>query len=180
MALDHIEPYRLPAIDIRTSGYSALVATDTLSIPEDGGTKGGCGLCLHAGHDVLVDGHGERDAAVAQSLADHLGVDSLLQQDAGVGVAKVVETYAGHVELGDGAPERLADVVRVDGRAVGLGEHVAVVAASPGGHALFELVPAVAAQFRDGEGIEVDGSPARGGLEAALDEVVAHRQVQWP
>lgn len=32
---------------------------------EYGGAKGGCGLGLHAGHDMLVDGHGERDAAVA-------------------------------------------------------------------------------------------------------------------
>ena len=36
-----------------------------LSITEDGGAEGGCGLGLHAGHDVLVDGHRERNAAVA-------------------------------------------------------------------------------------------------------------------
>ena len=54
-----------------------------------------------------------------------------------MGVAQVVEADAGPVELGDGAPEGLTDVVRVDGRAVGLGEHVAVVAVAvplaPGG-----------------------------------------------
>ena len=54
----------------------------------------------------------------------------------------------GDVELGDGALEGLADQVGVDGRAVVLGEHAAVVAALAGGHALFELAAAVAVPTR--------------------------------
>ena len=56
-------------------------------------------------------------------------------------------------------------------RAVGLGKHVAVVAALAGGHALFELA-AVAAQLGDGSEVEVDVAAAGGGLGVALDEQV--------
>ena len=86
-----------------------------------------------------------------------------------MGVAQVVKADAGDVEPGDSALEGLADQVGVDGRAVGLGEHVAVIAALAGGHALFELAAAVAAQLGHGSGVEVDAA-AGGGLEVALDE----------
>ena len=62
-------------------------------------------------HDVLVDGHGEGDAGVAEPLAHDLRVHVLLEQDRGVGVPEVVEPNAGHVGLGDGAFEGLADEV---------------------------------------------------------------------
>ena len=65
--------------------------------------------------------------------------------------------------------------VGVDGGAVGLGEHVAVVAALAGGHALLELAAAVAAQLGDGSGIEVNVAAAGGRLEVALDELVLNR-----
>ena len=44
---------------------SRWMLQDDLAVTEDGSAEGGGGLRLHAGHDVLVDGHGERDAAVA-------------------------------------------------------------------------------------------------------------------
>lgn len=59
-------------------------------VAEDGGSEGGCCLGLHAGQDVFVDIHGERDAGVAEAFADDFGVDALLQQDRGAGVAQVV------------------------------------------------------------------------------------------
>ena len=59
-------------------------------LPEDSGAERGRCLCLHPRHDVLVDGHGEGDAAVAETLADHLGMNVLLEQDRGVRVAEVV------------------------------------------------------------------------------------------
>jgi len=46
------------------------------------------GVGLHAGEDMLVDGHGECGAALAEALADHLYGDAGLQQDRGVGVAQ--------------------------------------------------------------------------------------------
>lgn len=49
------------------------------------------GVGLHAGGDVLVDGHGEGGAAVTEALADDLHVNAGLEQDRGVGVAEVLE-----------------------------------------------------------------------------------------
>ena len=37
---------------------------------------------------------------MAEAFADDFGVDALLQQDRGVGVAKVVQADAGQVDLG--------------------------------------------------------------------------------
>lgn len=48
------------------------------------------GVGLHAGDDVLVHGHGEGGAAVAEAFADDLHVDAGLEQDRGMGVAEVV------------------------------------------------------------------------------------------
>ena len=62
----------------------------------------------------------------------------------------------------------------MDGRFVGPGEHLAVVAALAGGHALFKLA-AVAAQLGDGSRVEVDVAAAGGRLEVPLDELVLNR-----
>lgn len=51
---------------------------------EDGGTEGGCCVGLHARENVLVDGHGEGWAAVAESFADDFHGDASFQQDRGV------------------------------------------------------------------------------------------------
>jgi hypothetical protein len=57
---------------------------------EHGLAECSCGISLHAGEDVLVDGHGEGGAAVAEAFADDLHGYAGVQQDAGVGVAQVV------------------------------------------------------------------------------------------
>ena len=54
---------RIVAVGRHSRGMPHLVSS--LLVTEDGHTEGGGGLGLHAGHDVLVDGHGKRDAAVA-------------------------------------------------------------------------------------------------------------------
>ena len=91
----------------------------------------------------------------------------LLRQDAGVRRAHVVESRAVYAELYNCGPECLADEVQVDGQVVALGRDMAVVVESAGGHPLFELAPAVAALFSDGEGIEVDGAQADDSIEVA-------------
>ena len=64
-------------------------------VPEHGGAERDGGVGLHAGEDVLVDGHGEGGAGVAEAFADDLHGDVGLEQDRGVGVAEVVEPDPG-------------------------------------------------------------------------------------
>ena len=44
-------------------------------VAEHGGAECGGGVGLHAGEDVLVDGHGEGGAGVAEAFADDLHGD---------------------------------------------------------------------------------------------------------
>jgi len=60
-------------------------------LPKDSGAECRSGFGLHAGHDVLIDGHREGDAAVTEPFADDLGVNVLLEENCGVSVAKVVQ-----------------------------------------------------------------------------------------
>ena len=55
-------------------------------LPEDNVAEHGGGVGLHAEEDVLVDGHGERRAAVAKALAHDLHRHAGLQQDRGMRV----------------------------------------------------------------------------------------------
>ena len=61
---------------------------------EHSGAECRSGVGLHAGQDVLVHGHREGRAGVAEAFADDLHGDAGLQQDRGVGVAQVVEADA--------------------------------------------------------------------------------------
>ncbi len=58
---------------------------------EDGG-EGACCVVLHARQDVLVGGHGEGGTRVAEALGDDLDRHPVTQQQAGVGVAKVMQS----------------------------------------------------------------------------------------
>jgi len=67
---------------------------------------------------MLVDGHREGGAAVAEALADDLHRYAGLEQDRGVGIAQVVQADPRQRRLGDVAVEELAEVVGVNGLAV--------------------------------------------------------------
>ncbi len=73
------------------SPWACRTRAEPGSISVHGRAEGRGGFGLHAGHDELIEGHVEGDAAVAEALAHHLGVDVLLEQDRGMGVAQVVE-----------------------------------------------------------------------------------------
>ena len=135
------------------------------ALTEDGRAERIRGGGLHGRHDVLVDVHRQRHVGVPETLADHLGVHVVLQQDGGVGVAQVVEPDTGNVELLHCADERVGDAVRVGRRAVRLREHVILPAPHAGGHLLFELLAPVVPQLGDGGLIKRDGVAAARGLE---------------
>jgi hypothetical protein len=82
----------------------------------------GRGVGLHAGQHVLVHAHREGDVGVPEALAHDLGRHAGLEEDRGVGVPQVVGTDPWAVGCLDQAVEVLAVRVRVDGRAVWLGE----------------------------------------------------------
>ncbi len=54
-----------------------------------------CGVGLHAGQEVLVGLDGERDVGVAETFADHLHVDPVLNEQAPVGMPQVVNLIVG-------------------------------------------------------------------------------------
>ena len=96
--------------------------------------------CLHAGQDVLIDGHRGRGRAEAESLAHDLDRDTGFQPQAGVAVAVVVEADHGQSGAGDEAVKGLGAQVRVDRGALGADEHEPVVRVLfTDGEALFGL-----------------------------------------
>jgi len=60
------------------------------AIPEHDLAECRCSVRLHAGEDVLVDLHRERDAGVTEAFADDLDWDVGLEEEGGVCVPQVV------------------------------------------------------------------------------------------
>ena len=81
---------------LRRRGWSKFGGSRSAgtSVAEHKVAERGSRIGLHTGENVLVDGHGERRAAVAEAFADDLHRDVRLQQDRGVGVAEIVEADA--------------------------------------------------------------------------------------
>ncbi len=115
---------------------------------------------LHAGEDMLVDGHRERRAAVAQAFTDDLHRDVRLQEDRGVVVAEVVEADAPPAALAHQPLPRLREEVRVDRLAVRSREDKSVIVSSAGAQSLLELLSTPRPQHGDSPRVEVDRSPA--------------------
>ncbi len=143
------------------------------SLPEHDVAEHGRGVSLHAREDVLVDGHRERRAAVAEALAHDFHRDTGLQQERGVRVAEVVHADSRQSGLGDVALKDLAEQVGVRRAAVERGEDDAgVVGSVAEGKLLFELCLPPGPHHGDGSGVEVDRAPACVGLDVGEDELV--------
>jgi hypothetical protein len=69
-----------------SSGRAPSDRTAGDSHTEDRIAESCCGVGLHAGEHVLVDGHREGWAAVAEAFADDFHGDAGLQENRGVGV----------------------------------------------------------------------------------------------
>lgn len=76
----------------------------------------------HAGQEVLVGLHREGDVGVAEPFADHLDVDPVLDEQAPMRVAQIMEPDGGDAGVRNDPPERFVDGVWVDGSAVACGE----------------------------------------------------------
>ncbi len=120
----------------------------------------------------MVDGHGEGGAAVAEAFADDLYGDAGFQQDAGVGVAEVVEADASHIALLHQSAPRLREQVGVDRSSIGVREDELVVAATASAEVLLELMASPGLEHGDGAGVEVDGAAAAGGLHVGNARLV--------
>lgn len=66
---------------------------------------------------VAVDIHGLADGRVAQGLHDDAGMDALREQEAGAGVAQVVEPHRGQTGSREMSVERPQDISTVQRRA---------------------------------------------------------------
>ena len=112
---------------------------------------------------MLVDGHREGRAAVAEALADDLHRDAGLQQDRGVGVTQVVKADPREGRLGEVAVEGLAEEVGMGRTAVERSEDDAgVIGSVAESEPLLELCLPPGPHHGDGSGIEVDGAPDQG------------------
>jgi hypothetical protein len=80
----------------------------------------------HAGHDVLVGGHGEAGVGVAESFGHDLDWCARSGEQRGVGVAQIVESDRREIDASELSGEELADRFRVNRLPFGVGEDCAV------------------------------------------------------
>ena len=120
----------------------------------------------HSGDEVLVGGHGEAGEGVAESFGDNLDWCAGGDEQAGVGVAQVVEADAWDVGAGQVSIEQLADRLWMHRVAGGVGEDRIT---ELDGMAVASLHPTPAAQDCFGGWVEVDAAAAGARLDWNFD-----------
>ena len=121
----------------------------------------------------MVGLHRARDVGVAESFADDLHRDPVLDEHAAVGMPEIMKADRGHAGVVHGPAERLVHGVRVDRFAVAVGEHPRLVVGDADRRELGGLKRPPTGE--DGEGRVVEGACPAGvsGLAAGLVDLVA-------
>src|SRR5689334_18648620 len=112
---------------------------------------------------------------MTEPFADDLYRDALLDEEAAVGVAEVVESDGRDAGVVDDPPEGLVDGVRMDRVAVTVGEHPLLAVVDPDRFELCSLEGAPPCEHRKRGRIELDVPPRRLRLASRLLDLVANR-----
>ena len=118
----------------------------------------------HAGHDVLVGGHGEAGMRMAEAFGHDLDRRARAREQGGVGVAQIVKPDCREIEACELAGEELADRFRMHWEALGVGED-RVVEVDAMSVSLLAALPA----GEDGFGVRVEVDAASTVLRLARD-----------
>jgi hypothetical protein len=107
---------------------------------------------------------------VAEPLADDLDRDPVLDEQAAVGVAEIVEADRRHCGVVDDAAERFVDRAGMDGFAVSVDEHPGLIVDDADCSELGGLVGTPAGEDGQGGVIELDRAAGVAGLAASSVE----------
>lgn len=131
---------------------------------------------LHSRKHVLIDGHRERGIGVPQPFAHHLHRHAGLQQQVGVGVAKIVKANLREGRLCDETLERLPEVVGMERGVVRVSEdEIALRVDRVEPQAFLGLLALPSPQHCDDRFVKVDRSSTSPGLHVGELDLVLDR-----